>query len=155
MVTGSVLCTDVYQSCVLFNAPWRLSHQTSHELQWRDWSSQSHQTTPFTELHEDDSSEDSPKRISQTVWWCHICHCALLHDWLAWLDADLLTLNWSLPFCFQAKTWKILTFVVALPGVGVCMLNMFLKEQNHSHEQPEFIPYSHLRIRSKVWLCAI
>ncbi|KAM3610171.1 uncharacterized protein V6R79_000042 [Siganus canaliculatus] len=48
-----------------------------------------------------------------------------------------------------AKTWKILTFVVALPGVAVCMLNMFIKEQNHSHEQPEFVPYSHLRIRSK------
>ncbi|XP_071374927.1 cytochrome c oxidase subunit 6A1, mitochondrial [Centroberyx affinis] len=48
-----------------------------------------------------------------------------------------------------AKTWKILTFVVALPGVGVCMLNMYLKEQQHSHEQPEFTPYSHLRIRSK------
>lgn len=49
-----------------------------------------------------------------------------------------------------AKTWKILSFVVALPGVGVCMLNTFLKEQQHSHEQPEFVPYSHLRIRTKV-----
>ncbi|KAG8012240.1 Cytochrome c oxidase subunit 6A [Nibea albiflora] len=49
----------------------------------------------------------------------------------------------------SAKTWKILTYVVALPGVAVCMLNMYLKEQNHSHEQPEFIPYTHLRIRSK------
>uniref|UniRef100_A0A3Q0SDW0 Cytochrome c oxidase subunit n=1 Tax=Amphilophus citrinellus TaxID=61819 RepID=A0A3Q0SDW0_AMPCI len=47
------------------------------------------------------------------------------------------------------KTWKILSFVVALPGVGVCMLNTFLKEKHHSHEQPEFIPYPHLRIRSK------
>ncbi|XP_004558575.3 cytochrome c oxidase subunit 6A1, mitochondrial [Maylandia zebra] len=49
----------------------------------------------------------------------------------------------------SGKTWKILTFVVALPGVGVCMLNTFLKEQHHSHEQPEFVPYTHLRIRSK------
>ncbi|CAJ1068126.1 cytochrome c oxidase subunit 6A%2C mitochondrial [Xyrichtys novacula] len=48
-----------------------------------------------------------------------------------------------------AKTWKILSFVVALPGVAVCMLNMYLKEQSHTHEQPEFVPYSHLRIRSK------
>ncbi|XP_043102588.1 cytochrome c oxidase subunit 6A, mitochondrial [Puntigrus tetrazona] len=48
-----------------------------------------------------------------------------------------------------AKTWKILSFVVALPGVAVCMLNTYLRIQQHSHEQPEFIPYSHLRIRSK------
>ncbi|XP_037634963.1 cytochrome c oxidase subunit 6A, mitochondrial [Sebastes umbrosus] len=48
-----------------------------------------------------------------------------------------------------ARTWKILSFVVALPGVAVCMLNMYLKEQQHTHEQPEFVPYSHLRIRSK------
>ncbi|XP_072537266.1 cytochrome c oxidase subunit 6A1, mitochondrial [Salminus brasiliensis] len=48
-----------------------------------------------------------------------------------------------------AKTWKILTFLVALPAVGVCMLNTFLKAQHHSLEQPEFVPYSHLRIRSK------
>lgn len=50
-----------------------------------------------------------------------------------------------------AKTWKILSFVVALPGVAVCMLNTFLKEKEHSHDaQPEFVPYSHLRIRTKV-----
>ncbi|KAJ8414765.1 hypothetical protein AAFF_G00022880 [Aldrovandia affinis] len=48
-----------------------------------------------------------------------------------------------------ARTWKILSFVVALPGVAVCMLNMYLKQQQHHHEQPEFTPYTHLRIRSK------
>ncbi|XP_007557072.1 cytochrome c oxidase subunit 6A1, mitochondrial [Poecilia formosa] len=50
----------------------------------------------------------------------------------------------------SAKTWKILTFVIALPGVAVCMLNTFLKEKEHSHDAPpEFVPYTHLRIRTK------
>ncbi|XP_019950005.2 cytochrome c oxidase subunit 6A2, mitochondrial [Paralichthys olivaceus] len=49
----------------------------------------------------------------------------------------------------KAKTWKIMSFVLALPGVGVCWLNAHMKGQAHSHEQPEFVPYPHLRIRTK------
>ncbi|XP_045152644.1 glutamyl-tRNA(Gln) amidotransferase subunit C, mitochondrial [Echinops telfairi] len=48
-----------------------------------------------------------------------------------------------------ARLWKALTFFVALPGVGVSMLNAFLKSQQE-HERPEFVPYAHLRIRSKI-----
>ncbi|KAM9745513.1 cytochrome c oxidase subunit 6A2, mitochondrial [Menidia menidia] len=48
-----------------------------------------------------------------------------------------------------ARTWKILTFVLAVPGVAVCMANVYMKMQAHSHQQPEFVPYPHLRIRTK------
>ncbi|KAG9465724.1 hypothetical protein GDO78_017847 [Eleutherodactylus coqui] len=47
------------------------------------------------------------------------------------------------------RTWKILTFFVALPVVGVSMLNAWLREQNHPQKSPEFRAYDHLRIRTK------
>ncbi|XP_023677903.2 cytochrome c oxidase subunit 6A2, mitochondrial [Paramormyrops kingsleyae] len=48
-----------------------------------------------------------------------------------------------------ARTWKILSYVVALPGVGVCMANAWIKLQRQSHDPPGFQPYQHLRIRTK------
>ncbi|XP_006038782.1 cytochrome c oxidase subunit 6A2, mitochondrial [Alligator sinensis] len=47
------------------------------------------------------------------------------------------------------QTWRMLSFFVALPGVAVCMLNAWLKKQHHPHEPPTFVPYTHLRIRTK------
>ncbi|XP_007093611.1 cytochrome c oxidase subunit 6A1, mitochondrial [Panthera pardus] len=49
----------------------------------------------------------------------------------------------------SARMWKALTYFVALPGVGVSMLNVFLKSHHGEHERPEFVAYPHLRIRSK------
>ncbi|XP_006204870.1 cytochrome c oxidase subunit 6A1, mitochondrial [Vicugna pacos] len=49
----------------------------------------------------------------------------------------------------SARMWKTLTYFVALPGVGVSMLNVFLKTHHGEEERPEFIAYPHLRVRSK------
>uniref|UniRef100_A0A8C9I8H8 Cytochrome c oxidase subunit n=1 Tax=Piliocolobus tephrosceles TaxID=591936 RepID=A0A8C9I8H8_9PRIM len=49
----------------------------------------------------------------------------------------------------SARMWKTLTFFVALPGVAVSMLNMYLKSHHGEHERPEFIAYPHLRVRTK------
>nr|XP_060151416.1 cytochrome c oxidase subunit 6A1, mitochondrial-like [Globicephala melas] len=47
------------------------------------------------------------------------------------------------------RLWKALTFFVALPGVGVSMLNVFLKSHHGEEERPEFVAYPYIRIRSK------
>ncbi|PIK51756.1 putative cytochrome c oxidase subunit 6A, mitochondrial [Apostichopus japonicus] len=51
----------------------------------------------------------------------------------------------------SAKTWKIVTFIVAGPAIAFCMYNAYTGEMEHKahHHQPEFVPYAHLRIRSK------
>uniref|UniRef100_A0A8C6Y0R2 Cytochrome c oxidase subunit n=1 Tax=Naja naja TaxID=35670 RepID=A0A8C6Y0R2_NAJNA len=49
------------------------------------------------------------------------------------------------------RLWKILSFVVALPAVGICWLNVQLIKRDHPHERPEFIAYPHLRIRTKAY----
>merc|ERR1712136_175787 len=47
-----------------------------------------------------------------------------------------------------AKRWKLLTFLVAFPGVAVCWLNAFVL--NASHPEPaDFVAYPHLRLRTK------
>jgi len=49
------------------------------------------------------------------------------------------------------RLWKLLSLFVAIPGVGVCYVNAQLKEkeEHEHHVRPEFVPYSHLRLRSK------
>ena len=51
-------------------------------------------------------------------------------------------------------TWKLISLFVAIPGIGVVTYSSLKKEQAHlqhleEHGHPEFIPYAHLRIRSK------
>ncbi|KAL7645817.1 UNVERIFIED_CONTAM: hypothetical protein RMT77_002714 [Armadillidium vulgare] len=50
----------------------------------------------------------------------------------------------------SVKQWKMVSFLVALPGVALCMLNVYLKESAADHHaRPEFVPYDHLRLRTK------
>lgn len=46
--------------------------------------------------------------------------------------------------------WKKLSFFVAVPGVALCMLNVYLGAMQEEHHQPPFVPYEHMRIRNKV-----
>lgn len=50
------------------------------------------------------------------------------------------------------KLWKRLSFFVAIPAVGVCMLNTYLehqKEHADGHHRPPFVAYDYLRVRNK------
>ena len=41
-------------------------------------------------------------------------------------------------------------FLVKLPRVALCMLNVYLGLNRKAHTSPPFVPYEHLRLRSKV-----
>ncbi|XP_037928915.1 cytochrome c oxidase subunit 6A, mitochondrial-like [Teleopsis dalmanni] len=48
------------------------------------------------------------------------------------------------------KVWKRLSFFVALPAVGLCMLNAYLKHQEEHHKpRPAFVKYDYLFRREK------
>ncbi|XP_054262015.1 cytochrome c oxidase subunit 6A, mitochondrial-like [Macrosteles quadrilineatus] len=47
------------------------------------------------------------------------------------------------------KLWKNLTYFVAIPAVGLCMVNTWLTVKEEDHTPPEFVPYEHMRIRTK------
>lgn len=63
--------------------------------------------------------------------------------------SDLIKNNALFLFIEGAKMWKRLSFFVALPGVALCWVNAYVLGEHH-HERPEFKPYAHLYIRSKV-----
>jgi cytochrome c oxidase subunit 6a len=46
--------------------------------------------------------------------------------------------------------WRTLTYVVALPGVALCMLNVYLGlDDAEAHSAPPFVAYDYMRIRNK------
>ncbi|XP_062558324.1 cytochrome c oxidase subunit 6A1, mitochondrial-like [Armigeres subalbatus] len=48
----------------------------------------------------------------------------------------------------NSKKWKNLSFFVAFPAVGLALANVFL-QSSEERERPEFVPYEHMRIRTK------
>uniref|UniRef100_A0A1A9VSS1 Cytochrome c oxidase polypeptide VIa n=1 Tax=Glossina austeni TaxID=7395 RepID=A0A1A9VSS1_GLOAU len=48
------------------------------------------------------------------------------------------------------KVWKRLSFFVAFPAIGLCMLNSYLSHQEHAHHpRPPFVKYDYLARREK------
>ncbi|KAK8384334.1 hypothetical protein O3P69_009251 [Scylla paramamosain] len=44
------------------------------------------------------------------------------------------------------KQWKMVSLLVAMPAIALCMFNAFSGDHDHP---PEFVPYEHLRLRTK------
>ena len=57
-------------------------------------------------------------------------------------------------FVFSAsiRTWRIMSYLVAVPACVILGINTYLVETEHkAHwKQPEFLPYEHLNLRTKV-----
>ena len=56
------------------------------------------------------------------------------------------------------KLWRNMSFFVALPATAIMAVNVFLhvkEEMDCPPPRPEFIPYDHLRIRTKVNIITI
>merc|ERR1712157_271173 len=48
--------------------------------------------------------------------------------------------------------WKKTSFFVAFPAIGLAMVNAYIGEMEHlSHDRAKFVPYEHLRIRTKAF----
>ncbi|RZF40463.1 hypothetical protein LSTR_LSTR000342 [Laodelphax striatellus] len=45
--------------------------------------------------------------------------------------------------------WKKITLFVAFPAIAIASANCYVMEISHHHERPEFVPYEHMRIRTK------
>ena len=54
-------------------------------------------------------------------------------------------------FAGGERMWMFLTVFVAAPGIAWCYINaQRIMAEEHHHPRQEFVPYTHLRLRSKV-----
>lgn len=52
----------------------------------------------------------------------------------------------------EGALWKKLFVFIACPAIAFCTYNGFFSEEaNSGHHRPEFVPYSHLRLRVRAF----